>query len=115
MQFAAGRAMAAASMWLLTPAICKPLAPALHIQRAVHKKKMAHVQATAATAALYKRQTKEVERSNAAALGSMVGVASQAFASITTVRCVASAGMSAAGVRAESGQLWQEVESARPT
>ena len=53
------------------------------------------MQATAATAALYKRQTKEVERSNAAALGSMVGVASQAFASITTVRCAANAAMSA--------------------
>ncbi len=47
----------------------------------------ARAQATAATAALYKRQTKEVERSNAAALGAMVGVASQAFSAITTVRC----------------------------
>ncbi|KAK9839647.1 hypothetical protein WJX81_003007 [Elliptochloris bilobata] len=49
--------------------------------------------ATAATAALYKRQTKEVERSNAAALGNMVGVASQAFAAITTVRSFAGEGL----------------------
>ena len=41
---------------------------------------------TAATAALYKQQTKAIERTNSAALSAMVGVAGQAFAAITTVR-----------------------------
>ena len=42
--------------------------------------------ATAGVAALYKRQTKAVERNNAASLSAMVGVASQAFSAISTVR-----------------------------
>jgi ABC-type multidrug transport system fused ATPase/permease subunit len=41
---------------------------------------------TAATAALYKQQTKVVERKNASALAAMSNVASQAFSAITTVR-----------------------------
>ncbi len=42
---------------------------------------------TAVTAALYRQQTKEVEKQNSRALSHMVGVADQAFAAIRTVRC----------------------------
>jgi len=42
---------------------------------------------TAVTAALYRQQTKEVEKQNSKALSHMVGVADQAFAAIRTVRC----------------------------
>ncbi|KAK9823874.1 hypothetical protein WJX72_006089 [[Myrmecia] bisecta] len=45
--------------------------------------------ATAATAALYRVQTKAVEVSNSKALAAMVGVADQAFSAITTVRSFA--------------------------
>ena len=43
--------------------------------------------ATAFTAAVYKGQTRVVERENAEAAAAMSNVASQAFESITTVRC----------------------------
>ena len=42
---------------------------------------------TAFTAAVYKGQTRAVERENAEAAAAMSNVASQAFESITTVRC----------------------------
>ncbi len=45
--------------------------------------------ATAVTAALYKRQTKQVEQSQAQALSQMTGVANQAFSAIRTVRSFA--------------------------
>ena len=41
---------------------------------------------TAVTAALYRQQTKEIEKRNSTALSHMVGVADQAFAAIRTVR-----------------------------
>eukprot|EP00884_Botryococcus_braunii_P013700 jgi/Botrbrau1/22330/Bobra.0002s0009.2 len=48
---------------------------------------------TAATAALYKQQTKVVERQNASALAAMSNVAAQAFSAITTVRSFAGEGL----------------------
>lgn len=42
--------------------------------------------ATGCTAALYKQQTKAVEKAASTALSRMVGIASQAFSSIRTVR-----------------------------
>ena len=51
------------------------------------KKKFYTNPTTGASAALYKQQTKAVERDNSAALSAMSGIASQAFDSITTVRC----------------------------
>lgn len=41
---------------------------------------------TAVTAALYRQQTKDIEKRNAKSLSHMVGVADQAFAAIRTVR-----------------------------
>ena len=41
---------------------------------------------TAVTAALYRQQTKDVEKQNSQALSHMVGIADQAFAAIRTVR-----------------------------
>lgn len=45
---------------------------------------------TAATAALYKQQTKAIEADAAKANSAMVSVASQTFGAITTVRCFSS-------------------------
>lgn len=42
----------------------------------------------ALTAATYSGQTKQVEKTNAAAAADMNGVANQAFQAITTVRCI---------------------------
>ncbi|KAL3154551.1 hypothetical protein ABBQ32_014008 [Trebouxia sp. C0010 RCD-2024] len=44
---------------------------------------------TAVTAALYRQQTKDIEKRNSQALSHMVGVANQAFAAIRTVRSFA--------------------------